>query len=221
MLSESVQNYLKTIYKLCEHGDRVNTNTLAEKLAISPASVSGMIKKLAEMKLVEYEPYQGFYLTPTGIKMALEIVRHHRLIELYLMQAMGYSWDQVHDEAERLEHAISEDFEDRISELLGNPKHDPHGDPIPAKDGTVESASRRKLSEVARGESVVVVRVVDDNSKNLKELAHLGLMPRVSIKVVSNEPEQALIEFVSNDVAQDKELLLQINRHLAEQVFVK
>src|SRR5262245_28979263 len=129
MLSESIQDYLKTIYELRHENERATTNALAVRLGVAPASVTGMLKKLAEMKLVAYEPYQGAALTPAGEKIALEVIRHHRLIELYLTEAMGYSWDKVHAEADRLEHAISEEFEDKISIMLGNPMVDPHGDP--------------------------------------------------------------------------------------------
>lgn len=227
MLSESIQNYLKTIYKLNEDGRRVNTNALADKLAISAASVTGMVKKLAEMKLVEHEPYQGFHLTPTGEKMALEIVRHHRLIELYLMEAMGFSWDQVHDEAERLEHAISEEFEDRMAALLGDPKHDPHGDPIPSKEGIVADVSRRRLSDVKVGDVVLIERVVDDNGEQLRQLGLLGLKPRVIIKMMANDHSNANLWCnicPPNDPLPPYEVAnnpIEINRSLAQSVFVK
>ncbi|MCW1967280.1 MAG: metal-dependent transcriptional regulator [Anaerolineae bacterium] len=222
MLSESVQNYLKAIYKLKEDGKRVNTNALADKLAVSAASVTGMVKKLAELKLVEHEPYQGFHLTPTGEKMALEIVRHHRLIELYLMEAMGYSWDQVHDEAERLEHAISEAFEDRMAALLGDPKHDPHGDPIPSKDGVVAGVSRYKLADVPTGDVVQIERVDDNDGERLRQLGHLGLRPRVTIKMLSNDLGTShVLCSVCAQTSDPTPQPVEITRVLAQLVFVK
>ena len=186
MLSESVQNYLKAIYRLREDGPRVSTNALAERLSIAPASVTGMVKKLAEIKLVDYEPYQGVQLTQGGERVALEIIRHHRLIELYLTQAMGYPWDRVHEEAERLEHAISEEFEDRISNILGNPTYDPHGDPIPAKDGSVAVPSRSTLAELAPGDSARVARVRDDDPLFLRKCGELGLRPSAIVTMIEN-----------------------------------
>ncbi|MBQ35174.1 MAG: DtxR family transcriptional regulator, partial [Gemmatimonadaceae bacterium] len=134
MLSEAVQDYLKSIYKLGRSPEvetMVSTTLIAERMGVSAASATNMIKKLAEMRLLEHRPYQGVVLTPAGVKIALEIVRHHRLLELYLRQALGYDWDAVDAEADRLEHAISEDFEDRIDEALGYPTVGAHGEPIP------------------------------------------------------------------------------------------
>lgn len=184
MLSESIQDYLKTIYLLRQTASRVTTTALASQLAVAAASVTGMLKKLAELKLVEYEPYQGVLLTPGGEKIALEVIRHHRLLELYLMEAMGYSWDRVHAEAERLEHAISEEFEDRMSRLLGNPQTDPHGHPIPAKDGTVAAVSRRRLSDVPAGAAAQVEHIRDEDPALLRRVADLGLMPRTRLVVL-------------------------------------
>ncbi|HXV98971.1 MAG TPA: metal-dependent transcriptional regulator, partial [Anaerolineae bacterium] len=130
-ISQAMQDYLKAIYKLQEQGEQVPTSALAELLGVAPASVTNMCKKLAELNLVEYEPYQGVKFTPAGQKMALEIVRHHRLIELYLAEALNVPWDRVHEEAEKLEHVISEDLEERMAAALGDPLFDPHGAPIP------------------------------------------------------------------------------------------
>ena len=136
-LSQPMEDYLKTIYTLQElTGTGTSTNAIASALSVTPASVTGMIKKLAEMKLVRHTPYQAIELTKTGEKVALEIVRHHRLLELYLYEALDYPWDKVHAEADKLEHVISEEFEDRIAARLGNPLVDPHGDPIPTKEGS-------------------------------------------------------------------------------------
>ncbi len=136
MLGEAGEDYLKAIWKLAPDG-RVTTNALAAELGVSPASATGMVKKLATLRLVEHEPYHGATLTPAGERVALEIVRHHRLLELYLREALGLSEAEVHDEAERLEHHLSDEVEARIDAALGFPTHDPHGAPIPAKDGTL------------------------------------------------------------------------------------
>jgi DtxR family transcriptional regulator, Mn-dependent transcriptional regulator len=187
MLSESMQDYLKTIYDLGRTHQRVTTNALAETLNVAAASVTGMVKKLAEMKLVEYEPYQGVTLTRAGEKIALEVLRHHRLLELYLTEALGYSWDRVHEEAERMEHAISEEFADKVSALLGDPKTDPHGAPIPSKDGHMASISRLPLSDIAAGRTVQVERVPDEQPELLRHVAELGLVPRAIVTVVSHD----------------------------------
>jgi DtxR family transcriptional regulator, Mn-dependent transcriptional regulator len=144
-----------------------------------------MLKKLSEMKLVDYVPYQGAHLTASGEKIALEVIRHHRLIELYLIEAMGYSWDQVHAEADKLEHAISEEFEDRIAQLLGNPTTDPHGDPIPTKSGQVTPISYDTLLHTAVGQTVYVQRVRDEDPAVLRHAAELGLWPRTLLVVDS------------------------------------
>ena len=130
-----MEDYLKAIYQLAGSKSKVSTTRLAQHLTYSPASVTSMVQKLSQMKLLSYRPYQGVRLTAAGSKVALEVIRHHRLIELYLLQVLGYSWDKVHAEADRLEHVISEEFEERIDEALGFPTTDPHGDPIPTKDG--------------------------------------------------------------------------------------
>jgi len=187
MLSESIQDYLKTIYELRHENDQpATTNALAARLNVKAGSVTGMLKNLSDMKLVAYEPYQGATLTPAGEKIALEVIRHHRLIELYLTEAMGYSWDQVHAEADKLEHAISEAFEDKISSMLGDPKIDPHGDPIPAKDGTVAASSRRTLLDARVGSTVRIERVRDEKPEILREVAALGLVPGTWVTIVDH-----------------------------------
>src|SRR5512136_3130757 len=147
-LSPPVEDYLKTVYLLCEREGAASTTGIAAALEVTPASVTGMVKKLAELKLVRHTPYQGVELTKSGEKIALEMVRHHRLLELFLAEALGYSWDEVHAEADVLEHVISEEFEDRIAARLGNPLVDPHGDPIPAKDGTIASVEQQSLLDL-------------------------------------------------------------------------
>lgn len=189
-ISHTVEDYLKAIYELQEDAGKVSTNALAEKLGVSPASVTGMVKKLAEdhPRLVDYEKHHGVTLTPAGRKIALEIIRHHRLIELYLQQALGYSWDQVDAEAEKLEHVISEDFEDRIAAVLGNPERDPHGDPIPTKDGAIANPSGQPLTNLAAGQKARVARVRDDDPALLRYLAELGIIPDAMVVIADKSP---------------------------------
>ncbi len=184
-ITPPIEDYLKAVYSLArERGvERASTSAIAGRLDVSAASVTNMMQKLAEMKLVDYVPYRGVSLTAAGEKIALEVVRHHRLLELYLAEALGYSWDAVHDEAERLEHVISEEFEDRIDAMLGHPTTDPHGDPIPPKTGRMPTGSVRPLSEARPGESVVVSRVSDRDGALLRELEALNLVPGARLTV--------------------------------------
>lgn len=187
MLSQAVEDYLKTIYKL-QSGDAVSTNEVAGALEVSSASATNMIKRLAKMGLAKHESYKGVILTETGKKVALEIIRHHRLLELYLKEVMGYSWENIHEEAEHLEHHISEEFEDKIEEMLGYPTHDPHGDPIPTRDGKIAKTVNDPLSEAALGANLVISRVSDEDPKLLDYLEQIGLMPGASIEVLHKEP---------------------------------
>ncbi len=190
VLSQAVEDYIKTIYLLESEGgeEGVSTTRLAEAVGVSSASATNMVKRLAKMGLVKYESYYGSRLTTTGKKIALEIIRHHRLLELYLQEVMGYSWDEVHEEAEKLEHHISERFEDRIAEILDHPTHDPHGDPIPAKDGTMPEVATLPLSEVVVGETVMISRVSDQEPERLRYLDRIGLVPGVRVTVKEKEP---------------------------------
>ncbi len=173
-MTQTIQDYLKAILSLSEGGAAL-TSDIAARLGVRPASVSSMLKKLAEQHLVVYERHHGVMLTPSGRKIALEVIRHHRLIELYLAEALGYTWDEVHDEAEKLEHHISEDFEDRIAKALGDPKYDPHGDPIPTKDGIVPPMASHPLSDVAEQTTVTVRRVASHNRPLLRQLGDAGI----------------------------------------------
>ena len=187
MLSPAVEDYLKTIYKL--QGSRtVSTTDIAKAMEVSSASVTNMIKRLDQMGLVMYQSYKGARLTESGCKIALEIIRHHRLLELYLKEIMGYSWEDMHNEAEHLEHHISEEFENRIDQMLGYPTHDPHGDPIPTRDGKVEATIDDQLSDAKAGASLVVKRVSDTDPELLHYLEDLGLLPGAKIKVLKKEP---------------------------------
>ncbi|MCG8606638.1 metal-dependent transcriptional regulator [bacterium] len=188
MITQAIEDYLKIIYKLTSGDTPVTTNAIAERLSISQASVTGMIKKLADLKLIKHTPYHGVALTEGGKKIALEIIRHHRLLELYLAETLGYSWDQVHAEAEKLEHVISEDFEDKVAELLGHPTIDPHGAPIPTKDGKVLERKLIALTTAKIGQTVVVQQVSDSDSEMLRYLGEIGIFPNVVLEIVDRAP---------------------------------
>ena len=189
MITKAIEDYLKIIFKLADSNDGVvNTNAIAERLKISQASVTGMLKKLAELKFIVHTPYRGVELTTLGREVALEIIRHHRLLELYLARALGYSWDRVHDEAEKMEHVISEEFEDRMAEFLGEPTNDPHGAPIPSKDGNIKERSLETLSSVEVGQRVQIKQVSDRNPEMLRYLANIGIYPEVVIDVIEKAP---------------------------------
>ncbi|MFN2104105.1 MAG: metal-dependent transcriptional regulator [Candidatus Promineifilaceae bacterium] len=189
-ISPASQDYLKAIYELSERYGRASTSHIADQLAIKPASVTGMLQKMAqdEPPLVTYKKHQGVTLTPEGEKAALEIVRHHRLIESFLHEILGYSWDEVHEEAERLEHVISEDMERRMAAVLGNPKRDPHGHPIPTQDLTIAQMTDIPLHDLRPGDTAVVERVHDSDSDLLRYLDSLGLRPPAKVHVVSYVP---------------------------------
>lgn len=187
-LSQSVEDYLKAIYKLQETGGPVSKSGIAANLGVSAASVTNMIKKLAELNLVRHESYRGVELTPQGERAALEIVRHHRLLETYLREVMGYQWEEMHDEAEQLEHHISEEFESKIDEMLGFPTHDPHGHPIPSLDGNIELPSTTRLSDTSPGQSMTVHHVGDANPDMLTYLEEIGLMPKARLTVLEKAP---------------------------------
>ncbi len=186
ILTSAMEDYLKAIYELGECD--VKTQALARALEISSASVTGMLQKLASLKLVVYEKYRGVSLTEAGKAMALETLRHHRLIETYLTQALGYAWHEIHDEAERLEHHISEDFENRIAELLGHPTHDPHGDPIPHRDGSLPESSGQPLVELEVGQTAVITRITRQESEVLRYLADNNLVPGRAVTIRACAP---------------------------------
>jgi len=184
-LTISIQDYLKHIYELTENGETASTNALAEKLNIRAPSVTGMIQKLASSKppLVEYQKHQGVTLTKDGKRAALEVIRHHRLLEAWLVQTLGYSWDEVHEEAERLEHVISEDFERRIAAAMGHPLRDPHGEPIPTADLRMPLEDSTPLSALRPGQKGTVQCVKAADTELLRYLDSLGLVPEVDIEV--------------------------------------
>lgn len=188
MNSPAIQDYLKAIYELEAEQGRASTNALAERLGVAPASVTGMLKKLAARRLAAYARYQGVALTARGRHMALEVIRHHRLIERYLAEALGVPWDRVHAEAEKWEHVISEDIEQRIDALLGHPTTDPHGAPIPAPDGTLPARPSTPLDRLQSGQRAVIAEVSDHDEDLLRYLGGLGLYPAVEVQVTALAP---------------------------------
>ena len=188
-MSSAVEDYAKAIYALQSRGKgAVSTNALAERLGVTPASASGMAKKLDELGLVTHAPYHGVQLTAQGVKVALEVLRHHRLLELYLAESLGVPWDRVHDEAEVLEHVLSEELEDLIAAKLGNPTHDPHGDPIPDAQLRIHEGTTRKLTDLRRGDHGCFVRVSDSDPAMLRYLDERGIQLGDRLEVVDRQP---------------------------------
>ena len=187
--SEAIENYAKAIYALEQRGQgAVTTNALAERMHVTPASASSMVKKLDDMGLVTHTPYKGVKLTDSGRRVALEVLRHHRLLELYLAESLGVPWDRVHDEAEVLEHVLSEELEELIAAKLGNPTRDPHGDPIPSAELEIEEGQTECLAELEPGASGVFVRVSDSDPSMLRYLAQLGITPGERFEIVDRQP---------------------------------
>lgn len=187
-LTRSVEDYLKAIYHLSHDGLPATTSDIAERLELSAPSVSGMIKRLADQGLLEHVPYKGVELTPEGRRAALRMLRRHRILETYLVQRLGYSWDTVHAEAERLEHAVSDALVDRMAGALGNPGIDPHGDPIPGPDGSMAEVIYTPLTDLPEGETAVVRRAATSDAERLRYLAEVGLVPGAEIVVMSRHP---------------------------------
>ncbi len=194
-LSESQEDYLKHIYQLGETHGSVTTQLIADHLRVKPASVTGMIKKLAELHLLEHKPYYGVTLTESGTKVAVEILRHHRLLELYLSEVLGYSWDEIHEEAEKLEHHISEKFEARIAEKLGHPTHDPHGDPIPNLDLTFpDSPTLTPVMALAPESTATIRRVRTQDKDALALLSKLDLVIGATLHVLEVTKDAVRLE---------------------------
>lgn len=188
-ISAAVEDYAKAIYELAERGDGVVTTTvLAERLSVTPASVSGMVHKLAGLDLVTHVPYRGVRLTERGERVALEVLRHHRLLELYLHRTLDVPWDQVHREAEVLEHVLSEELEELIAAKLGDPDLDPHGDPIPTREGGVAVVATQGLDSLELGTRGIFVRVSDSDPDMLRYLAELGIAPGDAFEVLERQP---------------------------------
>jgi DtxR family Mn-dependent transcriptional regulator len=195
MRSPSIEDYLKVVYKLEERegSPPVSTGDVARSMEVSPASASNMIKRLDDLGFLTYEAYEGATLTKPGRTVALEVLRHHRLLELYLKEVMGFSWDEIHEEAEILEHHISERFESRIEEMLGHPSRDPHGHPIPTRDGTVDELPTRSLADLEAGEAVPIDHIADEDGALLDLLEQRGLLPGATVEVVETRPLDGLL----------------------------
>lgn len=187
-ITSAMEDYLKAIYKIEQTGATVTTQRLAEVLGLSAPSVTNMVKRLHEYRLVSHTPYQGVALTEAGEKVALEVVRHHRLLELYLATALGFPWDEVHDEAEKLEHYVSDQLERRMERALGYPQFDPHGDPIPTREGSVPVTSDLTLADLPVQTRATVSRVSDSDAALLRYLGDLGLTPGAAIVVTERMP---------------------------------
>jgi DtxR family Mn-dependent transcriptional regulator len=216
-LSRSVEDYLKTIYELSSAGDPASTSSIAEALEIQPASVTGMVKRMAEWGLLEHVPYRGVRLTGLGTREALSIVRRHRILETYLCERLGYPWDDVHDEAERLEHAASDRLIEQMALALGFPSHDPHGAPIPSSSGDVEAAVRVTLADAEAGERLVIHAVRDEDSGDLRSMAAEGLVPgaRVTVDTAPSTDGSVQIDLAGEDGGARR-----VPRHLARNVYV-
>ena len=188
MLSDVAQDYMKQIYLLERRDGKASTSALAEAMGVSAASATSMVKKLASLGLVEHSKYRGVTLTEPGEKVALEVLRHHRLLEVYLTQTLGLSWDKVHSEAERLEHVLSEELEAEIDRVLGYPSIDPHGDPIPSADLVIAAEPSQRMAELEPGQAAVVRQVPDGDPSLLQYLAGLGLVPDTRFTMVEKAP---------------------------------
>lgn len=195
-LSRSVEDYLKAIYALCETGSVASTSSIADSLEVQPASVTGMVKRLAESGLLEHVPYRGVRLTEVGTREALRVLRRHRILETYLMERLGYRWEDVHREAERLEHAASDELVERMAMAIQNPSHDPHGAPIPTPAGEIESTDSFTLGELKPGVEAQVRAVRDDHAEGLRRAEAAGLLPGTSVQVVRRDLRRrtALVE---------------------------
>ena len=198
-ITHAMEDYLKGVYRLQNAGGTVTTQRLAEELGISGPSVTNMVKRLHDLRMVEHAPYHGVALTAAGEKVALEVLRHHRLLELYLAETLGYRWDEVHAEAERLEHHVSEELEARMDSALGHPTRDPHGDPIPGRDGTIAAVPAKRLLDLEPGEPAVVVRVSDRSPEQLRFLGELGMRPGVAVAVLERLPFEGPIRVQVED----------------------
>lgn len=214
-MSTHVEDYIKNIYKLQNDRDKVTTSSLADALHVSAASVTDMIKKLSDRSLIKYMPYQGVELTKGGRKMALRTLRRHRLWEMFLVEFLGYTWDEVHDEAEKLEHIMSEDLEARIDKALGYPKHDPHGHPIPTKSGEIVEDDHPSLADLKINNSGMVIRVNDASQSLLKHMASIGIQIQSPVKVLD------IVEFDGSMLVQIQENDVYVSRQVARNIFIE
>lgn len=215
--SSSIEDYVKVIYSFTEWQDKpITSSQLAQRLGVANSSVSEMVRKLKEQGLVDHKPYSAITLTDNGIRLALSMVRRHRLIETYLVQELGYSWDEVHDEAEHLEHAVSDTFIERMAEKLGNPLRDPHGDPIPAADGSVKMPPAHRLSELDEGHTGKITRISDENPDLLRYLSAEEIDLDANVEVVGRKPfgGPLVVRIGSGDVRREFDLADEITSAL-------
>jgi DtxR family Mn-dependent transcriptional regulator len=214
-VTTAMEDYLKTIYKLQGESQSgvLSTSALAGRMGVSAPSASNMLKKLSDLRLVNHEPYHGVELTVAGTKVALETVRHHRLLERYLADVLGFSWDQVDAEAEKLEHVISEEFEDRIDKALGYPTTDPHGSPIPDRKGSLDPEARIRLTEVPAGASAVVREVSDQDPEMLRYLESMGMRPGVRMMLSEKAPFDGPLR-IQTDSGEDYFLGREVAHHV-------
>jgi DtxR family Mn-dependent transcriptional regulator len=216
-LSPSVEDYLKAIYDLSERGGAASTTAIAGALAVQPASVTGMVKRLAEAGLLEHVPYRGVRLTQGGVREALRVVRRHRILETYLCERLGYTWDDVHGEAERLEHAASDELIEKMAAALQFPRHDPHGAPIPTTAGDIESTDAATLADARPGDRVRIRAVRDEHSADLRSMAAEGLVPGVRVHVTE---EQNVAGAVEISLGEEKGRSRAVQDELARQIYV-
>ena len=215
-LSRSVEDYLKAIYGLCESGDAASTTAIAEALDIQPASVTGMVKRLDESGLLEHVPYRGVRLTKQGAREALRVLRRHRILETYLCERLGYAWEDVHGEAERLEHAASDELIEKMAAALEFPRHDPHGAPIPTVAGDIESLGGSTLSEATPGARVRIRAVRDEDSADLRSMAAEGLVPGARVRVDVAQRADGSVEISLGTEAESRP----VQGDLARQIYV-
>jgi DtxR family Mn-dependent transcriptional regulator len=212
MHTQAVEDYLKAIFEIQQSEEQVATTTLANHMNVTAASVTGMIKKLAELKLVTYQRYQGVKLTEAGQKIALEVIRHHRLVERYLSEALGVPWDQVDAEADKWEHVLSDDLESRIDAYLGHPTTDPHGSPIPTAEGHLSPSSDVRLSDLDVGQKAIISEVSDHDPEILRNFASMGLFPEVEVIITAIEPQEGPLTVDVNGkiVTLDRDLAMHV-----------
>lgn len=216
-LSRSVEDYLKAIFGLSTDGEPASTSAIADALDIQPASVTGMVKRLAETELLQHVPYRGVRLTDAGERAALKVLRRHRVIETYLCERLDFAWDDVHAEAERLEHAASDELVERMATALGSPSHDPHGSPIPTPAGELEAKQLATLADAARGTTVRIHEVRDQEADELRSMAAQGLVPGVAVQVDSDQDVDGAVGIM---VGGDEGVALTVQNHLARRIFV-
>ena len=217
-LAPRISDCLKVIYDMQERGQKVSTSAVSERLGVSDATVTLLFKDFATAGWVEHTPYRGVHLTPLGEHKAMEVIRHHRLLELYLARELGYSWDKVHAEADKLEHVISEEFEDKLDALLGYPTVDPHGDPIPSKNGVVAVRKGCTLPQLREGQAALILRVNDQDPEKLRYLGQLGLYPETRVELVRRAPFGGPLHIRVGEKSQQVEHM--VGPELAEHIIV-